>query len=590
MSKAKKEIPIPPPRGQVVVILKENSGPVLSKAEKSIATSSAPETALQVTLEKLGVNLIPVFGDNEAHVERIASSASEKNLVPSETLSRMQTVYTVENQENIDVDKIAAELNKLEIVDGAYVKPIGEPPVYLDDSEKSPGFLKATGGDVPITFSLVANQTYLNPAPGGIDANFAHTIAGGRGDGVNVIDIEGGWNFGHEDLLQNNGGLLHGFNNTADPGWLEHGTAVAGEIGGDSNTKGITGISPNAIFRGASVFTNSLLAYNSALAIRVAADALRAGDVMLIEQHRSGPGASGAGQDGYIAIQWWPDDFLALQYATSKGIIVVEAAGNGNRNLDNAIYDTPSLGFPSWWKNPFKRNNGGLDCGSILVGAGAPPPGTNGMNFGVDRSRLSFSNYGSCIDVQGWGRGVTTTGYGDVHGTNAANKNEWYTNGFSGTSSASPIVTGAVASLQGVQRAAGRALLTPSRMRQLFRTTGSPQQADPSAPVTQRIGNRPDLKALINAVKTAPNWCGVQFTGNVAALQTQSWFTHSWPDNWNVVWTVVPTAPIIDGNAQMEFSVQVDRQSFGLLKYFIIIKNLTNTPVTIEARYCVLAS
>ena len=589
MAKVTKVAALLQPKGQVVVILKEDSGPVLSKTASADPSGAAPQADLQSALSKLGVTLIPAFGDNEAHVERLTSAASAKNMVPAATLDRMQSVYLVEQQQGVNVAKLATELNKLDIVDGAYVKPMGEPPVYVDGSTASPGGLKSTGGDVPITASLVANQTYLNPAPGGIDAKFAHTIAGGRGDGVNVIDIEGGWNFGHEDLLQNSGGLLQGFNYMG-AGWYDHGMAVAGEIGGDSNTKGVTGISPNANFRASSVFTNSTLAYNSAGAIRAAADALRPGDVMLIEQHRPGPGASGSGQDGFIPIQWWPDDFLALQYATAKGVIVVEAAGNGNRNLDNAIYNTPTPGFPSWWKNPFKRTNGGIDCGSILVGAGAPPPGTNGMNFGVDRSRLSFSNYGSCVDVQGWGNGVTTTGYGDVHGTNAANQNEWYTNVFSGTSSASPIVTGAVASLQGIQRAAGRALLTPSRMRQLFRATGSPQQAGTSAPVSQRIGNRPDLKALINTVKSAANWCGVQFTGNVAANQTQTWFAHSWPDNWNVIWTVVPTAPIIDGNAQIEFSTQVDRQAFGLLKYFIQIKNLTNAPVNIEARFCVLAS
>jgi hypothetical protein len=57
-----------------------------------------------------------------------------------------------------------------------------------------------------------------------------------------------------------------------------------------------------------------------------------------------------------------------------------------------------------------------------------------------------------------------------------------------------------------------------------------------------------------------------------------------------VLWTVVPTMPIIDGAAQIEFSVQVVRQAFGLLKYFIKVKNLQLLPVTIEARFCVIAS
>ena len=188
------------------------------------------------------------------------------------------------------------------------------------------------------------------------------------------------------------------------------------------------------------------------------------------------------------------------------------------------------------------------------------------------------------------GQGVTTTGYGDITGTNVNNKNEWYTDFFSGTSSASPIVTGACACLQGIQRTARRPILTPSRMRQLLRSTGTAQQAGTGTPVTQRIGNQPNLRQLIQAVAGASHWCGVQFTGQVAAGQTQTWFTHSWPDIWQVVWTVVPTSPIQDGNAQIEFKVQVDRQAFGLLKYFIQIKNLINQTVTVEARFCVLAS
>ena len=46
---------------------------------------------------------------------------------------------------------------------------------------------------------------------------------------------------------------------------------------------------------------------------------------------------------------------------------------------------------------------------------------------------------------------VTTLGYGDAQG--GASENTWYTLRFSGTSSASPIVTGAVACLQGRAKA-----------------------------------------------------------------------------------------------------------------------------------------
>jgi hypothetical protein len=51
--------------------------------------------------------------------------------------------------------------------------------------------------------------------------------------------------------------------------------------------------------------------------------------------------------------------------------------------------------------------------------------------------------------------------------------------------------------MQGVRRAANLTPLTPSDVRNIFRTTGSPQQDGSSGAATQRIGNRPDLKQII---------------------------------------------------------------------------------------------
>jgi hypothetical protein len=72
----------------------------------------------------------------------------------------------------------------------------------------------------------------------------------------------------------------------------------------------------------------------------------------------------------------------------------------------------------------------------------------------------------------------------------------YYTRAFSGTSSASPIVVGAVGAYQGIMRARGTPR-TPAQVRTRLRTTGSPQQDAPGRPATQRIGNRPNLRALV---------------------------------------------------------------------------------------------
>src|SRR5207237_3458014 len=132
-------------------------------------------------------------------------------------------------------------------------------------------------------------------------------------------------------------------------------------------------------------------------------------------------------------------------------------------SLDDARYAQPLPGFPPSWKNPFAR--GAADSGSILVGAGSPPDQTHGRGQQVDRSRLDFSNYGSCVDVQGWGAEVTTLGYGDLQ--RGADEDLWYTDIFGGTSAAAAMVAGVIAALQGVNVGGGskRAPLTAAQAR-----------------------------------------------------------------------------------------------------------------------------
>jgi hypothetical protein len=377
------------------------------------------------------------------------------------------------------------------LVEAAYVKPAGAPPT-VTEAERSQllNDMQPDLGDAPpVTPSFIANQGYLAVAPGGIDAQFAGTLPGGGGSGVKIIDCEWAWRFTHEDLLQNQGGVVAG----TSMGNTDHGTAVLGVISGDRNSIGITGIAPDA-----TVSASSFSDQSSAQAIKAAADKLGAGDIILLEIHRAGPNAPNpprfpGDQLGYIAIEWWPDDFAAIRYAVLKGIIVVEAAGNGFQNLDDPIYSTRPIGFPASWTNPFNPSN--PSSGAIIVGAGAPSPGTHGNDHGPDRSRLDFSNYGARVDVQGWGREVTTTGYGDLQG--GSNEDLWYTNRFSGTSSASPVVVGALAATQGVLRARGHRRLNSASARLLVRACGSPQQDAPGRPSSQRIGTRPNLRELI---------------------------------------------------------------------------------------------
>jgi hypothetical protein len=129
------------------------------------------------------------------------------------------------------------------------------------------------------------------------------------------------------------------------------------------------------------------------------------------------------------------------------------------------------------------------DSGAILVGAGDP----------TTRSPACFTNHGSRLDIQGWGSGVATLGMigTTVLRANGDDARQAYTLSFSGTSSATPIVAGAAAAVNGSRRADGDPLLNSTSLRQLLRNTGTAQGSGVA------IGPLPDLRRALPAVAGA---------------------------------------------------------------------------------------
>ena len=327
------------------------------------------------------------------------------------------------------------------------------------------------GPSCPITTpSFESYQGYLGPAPHGIDAPAAWRW-GMRGQGIWFADVEGGWNAKHEDLPGER--ITHVVGREInDPGWRSHGTAVLGEVVGRDNGKGVVGIAPDV----ERVFTASIGSTSPANAIDSAARKLRPGDVLLIELQTTGP------RGRFLPMEWYDDVYDAVRAATDRGVVIIEAAGNGNEDLDHKTY-----------KGKFDRTK--RDSGAIMIGAGGPP--RDGFN---DREKLDFSNYGSRVDVQGWGRMVATLDYGDLQQCEDGS-DDWrytdrhYTNRFSGTSSASPIVAGAAVLVQGLAKQRGR-VLSPRALRDLLAKTGTPQAGD----TKKNIGPRPNLARAIQGL------------------------------------------------------------------------------------------
>ncbi|SDZ37430.1 S8 family peptidase [Thermoactinomyces sp. DSM 45892] len=357
--------------------------------------------------------------------------------------------FVVDVPQGSNPDELAQQLAKSQFVETAYVEgiPVIPPAVNPNNDPLSP------------------NQGYLNPAPNGINAKFAWNHPGGDGTNVTVADLEQGWNLSHQDLIAQNISIISGLSRTSH----SHGTSVLGELVSTDNTVGTVGIVPHATAKVVSQWrTNSI--YSTADAILSAAQNLAKGDVLLLEAQTTYPTMS-----NYLPVEVEDAVYDAIRFATNKGITVVEAAGNGSNNLDNFRNQAG--------KYILNRNHANFrDSGAIMVGA---------ASSSVPHARLSFSNYGSRIDCYGWGQNVTTT-------TGNVGQNTSYTHSFSGTSSASPIIAGAAASLNGITKAGYNGFTySPADIRTILKYSSF---STPSASANDRIGRMPNLKAITEYV------------------------------------------------------------------------------------------
>ena len=336
---------------------------------------------------------------------------------------------------------------------------------YVEAVYAEPFYTTASVDIPPTTPNFTGNQVYLQPAPIGLDLAALWSYNGGRGSGVRVADVEGGWHFDHEDLPIDTSDLLAGINfSNAQP----HGTAIIGILGAMDNGYGVTGIAPDADYKVVSVFGTGNLP-DIANAVNIATANTSPGDVILIELQGLGP-ASGQActclceQFEQIPMEYWQANYDAIRYATSSGRIVLEVAGNGGMNLDHARY-----------AGAFNRSV--RDSGVIMV------------TGSVNHAPFCWSNVGSRVDLHHWGSGVVAAGVGDLFFPNG-DINQAYTANASGSSSATAITAGGAIGLQGIMRARG-SLLTPSTMRDVLRRTGYPAASG-------LIGTQADMRAATN--------------------------------------------------------------------------------------------
>ncbi len=415
--------------------------------------------------------------------------------------------------------KLVAALNSDPQVEVAFLEPVAVPAMLGFDAFtgavpelSSPGIFRT----ITETPDFEPDQGYLDAAPTGVGAWAMRDTSGSAGAGITVIDVEGGWLWSHEDLPA---AAFELGTQIDDLAWRNHGTAVLSEIRGQDNGLGVTGIAPDC-----SVGCSAIGSTSTAAALAAAVDVLQRGDLILIELHAPGPNADGNGQFGYVPMEYWPDNFDIIRLATARGIIVCEAAGNGYQNLDGPEY----MGL-------FDRSI--RDSGAIMCGA----------TEGSDLFSANFSNNGTRVDLNGWGWNVTAAGYGNLQ---SGDETEWYTNTFSGTSSASPIVTGSVASLQGMVMSSSGITLDARLARDILRETGTPMTGG------NLIGTRPNLEAAFAHADTiiggiqgivTDDQSGLPLAGVTVQVAGNGSFTMTDATGWYQL-------PLVEGPVMLSFS------------------------------------
>ncbi|WP_020062823.1 S8 family peptidase [Bacillus sp. 123MFChir2] len=390
------------------------------------------------------------------------NAKSDHNNSPSNLLN----YYVIQSSKHIQAEVLVEKLKQSSLIEDVYIKELenSTPPEV-----QMPNLLLN-----PYDDPRFENQGYLKEAPYGINAPYAWSIKGGDGKGITFTDMEYGWLLDHEDLKNQNIELISGKNTDAHAG---HGTSVLGIVSAEDNQIGNIGIAPKATVKVVSQIRDDG-SNNKADAILSAVNHLHAGDVLLLEAQSSYEGY----RDKYLPVEVQPDVFDAIRTGTDKGIVIIEAGANGWNDLDEFKNKDG--------KKVLNRNSKDFkDSGAIMVGAALST---------IPHGRSWFSNYGSRIDVYGWGQNVDTTSAEP----NKSAKN-LYTSSFNGTSSASPIIAGAAVSLQSIAKEHLGQPYKPSELRDILSNPNTGTQS--GEPDYDRIGVLPDLKAILLKLGFQPN-------------------------------------------------------------------------------------
>lgn len=361
--------------------------------------------------------------------------------------------------ETADVVAIARELRDTSDVENAAPVPKAAPPRMMAADEPLVGKDDQIG---PRDANGLERQWYLFRC-NVLDA-WSQNVSG---DGVAVANIDFGYFLTHQDLTSrfspnDSFNAYDGTTVVTAGGWTDHGTAVCGLLAADANGNGMAGIAYGAqIWAIQANDGNAPPLAGDAFASAVEWSRARSASQQLkvvinVELQTPSPICGNAEQN--LALN------EAIQRAVRDGIVVVLAAGNGDR--DAALADNNTDYIP--------------ESGAIVVGATIFDSATN--------RRAPFSNYGHRVAVSAPGdqRHDLTCGI---------TSDDCYTNFFGGTSGAAAKVAATVALM-----VEANPKLTPPEVRDILVRTGGHIDHEVGKPVGVFL----DAGAAVRAAKAFP--------------------------------------------------------------------------------------
>ena len=209
---------------------------------------------------------------------------------------------------------------------------------FIEDCEARTQALDDPSIDDP----LYACQWHLDQ-PSGEDINVKPVWDQGiKGEGINVVVVDSGMDWTHEDLFDNvDSSLNHDYTGEGDihRPFAHHGTNVTGLIAARDNDIGVRGVAPRATIYGYNLLAALATADSVRLEDSTIANAMsRSADVTAISNNSwgavDGPEASPASALWELAIE----NGVTRGYG-GKGVFYVWAAGNGHLRGDDSNLD-----------------------------------------------------------------------------------------------------------------------------------------------------------------------------------------------------------------------------------------------------------